>query len=534
MLVEVQYRIGEVAWMNKDLVLAVDNGTQSVRALVFDLSGQLLAKSRIPIEPYRPAEPGIAEQEPLVYWDAVCAAIKALWRDQGMDPGSIAGLALTTQRSTMINLDSQGQPLRPAIVWLDQRRTPGLKPVGGLWGLAFALAGMSGTVAYLQAEAEVNWLRQYQPEIWAKTYKFLFLSGYLSYKLTGRYVDSIGCQVGYIPFDYKRLQWSHKWDWKWRVVPMDPSLLPELVPPAGQLGEITSQAADATGLPAGLPVIAAAADKACEVIGAGCLQPDTACLSYGTTATINTTHSRYLEVIPLIPPYPAAVPGRYSMEVQIFRGYWMVSWFKREFAQNETRLAEERAVAVEELFDDLVNASPPGSLGLVLQPYWSPGLKVPGPEAKGAIIGFGDVHTRAHLYRSILEGLAYGLREGAERTERCSRVPIRSIRVAGGGSQSPAAMQLTADIFGLPVSRPHVYEASGLGAAIDAAVGLGLHPDFETAIKEMTRLGETFVPIPANQQLYDRLYRRVYKKLYRKLKPLYEAIREITGYPPAA
>ena len=121
---------------------------------------------------------------------------------------------------------------------------------------------------------------------------------------------------------------------------------------------------------------------------------------------------------------------------------------------------------------------PPGSLGLVLQPFWSPGLRVPGPEAKGAVIGFGDVHTRAHLYRSILEGLAYALREGAERTSKRSGVKITEMRVAGGGSQSDAAMQITADIFGLPTTRPHLYEASGLGAAIDAAVGLGLHPDF--------------------------------------------------------
>jgi sugar (pentulose or hexulose) kinase len=268
------------------------------------------------------------------------------------------------------------------------------------------------------------------------------------------------------------------------------------------------------------------------VIGSGCLQPNIGCLSYGTTATINTTHRKYVEVIPLIPPYPSAVPGAYSLEIQIFRGYWMVSWFKREFAHNETRLAKERGIETEELFDDLVNSVPAGSQGLVLQPYWSPGLKVPGPEAKGAIIGFGDVHTRAHIYRSILEGLAFGLKEGAERTSKRSGIPITEIRVAGGGSQSKAAMQLTADIFGLPTSNPHIYEASGLGAAIDAAVGLKLHPDFDTAVKEMTRICNTIEPNPANHRIYDELYQKVYCKMYKRLKPLYEEIQEITGYPP--
>jgi len=393
---------------------------------------------------------------------------------------------------------------------------------------------MRETVAYLQAEAEANWISTHQPDLWERTHKYLFLSGYLTHKLVGRFVDSSACQVGYIPFDYKALHWSKTWDWKWTAVPVDRAQLPELIPPAGILGRITRQAAEATGIPAGMQLVAAAADKATEVLGAGCLQPHMACLSYGTTATVNTTHRRYVEVIPLIPPYPAAVPGAYSLEVSVYRGYWMVSWFRREFGLREELLAEERGVEPEELFDDLVKQVPAGSMGLILQPYWSPGLKVPGPEAKGAMIGFGDVHTRAHIYRAILEGLAYALREGTERTERRSKVAVTELRVAGGGSQSKAALQLTADIFGLPTSRPHVHEASGLGAAIDAAVGLGLHPDFGSAVAEMTRIKDTFEPDPATHKVYSELYRKVYRRMYRELRPLYRQIREITGYPRKA
>ncbi len=518
--------------MTKDILLAIDNGTQSVRALAFDPQGNLLAKTRIPLQPYFSEQPGWAEQHPQVFWDAVCQACQALLQAAPDLRQRLAGVALTCQRSTVINLDARGEPLRPAIVWLDQRRTSGLKPVGGLWGLAFRLSGMSETVAYLQAEAEANWLRTHQPEVWQNTDKYLFLSGYLTYRMTGRYIDSSGCQVGYMPFDYKNLHWSSKWDWKWQAVPVEPGMLPELTHPASPLGEITPQAAEATGLPAGLPVIAAAADKACEVIGAGCLEPHQGCLSFGTTATICTTQTRYIEPIPLIPPYPSAVPGAYCMEHQIYRGYWMVSWFKDEFALLEQQMAEERGVEAETLFDELVQSVPPGSMGLILQPYWSPGLKVPGPEAKGAVIGFGDVHTRAHLYRAILEGLAYALREGKERSEKRSHTPITALRVSGGGSQSDAAVQITADIFGLPTARPHVYETSGLGAAIDAAVGLGLHPDFPSAVSAMTRISQECQPNPQNHAIYDALYREVYLKMYRRLQPLYEQIRQITGYPP--
>ena len=520
--------------MSQEVVLSIDCGTQSVRALLFDLRGHLLDAARVPIEPYFSRHPGWAEQQPDLYWESLCQACQQLWATTRISKGQIAGVALTTQRSTVINVGPDGTPLRPAIVWLDQRRTEGVRPIGGLWGLLFRLSGMRETVAYLQAEAEANWISKHQPGLWERTDKYLFLSGYLTHKLVGRFADSSACQVGYVPFDYKALQWSKTWDWKWKAVPVERSQLPELIPPAGILGRITRQAAEATGIPAGMQLIASAADKATEVLGAGCLQPHIACLSYGTTATVNTTHDRYVEVIPLIPPYPAAVPDAYSLEVSVYRGYWMVSWFRREFGLREELLAEEQGIEPEELFDELVNQVPAGSMGLILQPYWSPGLKVPGPEAKGAMIGFGDVHTRAHIYRAILEGLAYALREGTERTERRSRVPVTELRVAGGGSQSDAALQLTADIFGLPASRPHVHEASGLGAAIDAAVGVGLHTDFGAAVAEMTHIKDTFEPNPATYQVYDALYRRVYRRMYRELRPLYRQIREITGYPRKA
>jgi sugar (pentulose or hexulose) kinase len=515
--------------MAQDVVLAIDNGTQSVRALLFDMQGNLRVKSRVPIEPYFSRQVGWAEQRPEYFWQSLCQACQQLWEITNIPKAAIKGVAVTTQRGTVINLDENGQPLRPAIIWLDQRRTEGLPPVSGLWGLAFKLARVSETVAYLQAEAEANWIYTHQREVWDRTHKYVLLSGYLNYRLTGRLADSVGSTVGYLPFDYKRHTWSLPRDWKWQAIAVKREHLPELVPPAQTLGVVTPEAAEATGLPAGLPVIAAAADKACEVIGAGCLKPHIGCLSYGTTATINTTHRRYIEVIPILPPYPAAVPGAYSLEVQVFRGYWMVSWFKREFGLPERTIAEELGVEPESLFDELVNQVPPGSMGLVLQPYWTPGLRVPGPEARGAIIGFSDVHTRAHVYRAILEGLAYALREGKERTERRSGVRITELRVSGGGSQSDAAMQLTADIFGLPTARPHLYETSGLGAAIDATVGLGLHPDFDSAIRAMTRVGRVFEPDAATHAVYDELFDHVYTRMYNRLQPLYTTIRAIAS-----
>ncbi len=515
---------------NKDLLLSIDNGTQSLKALIFDLKGELIAKEQVVFEPYYSENPGWAEQDPDVFWQALCQACQGIWK-QGNYKERIAGVSITTQRSTVINVDGNGKPLRPAMIWLDQRKTYGLPPLGGIWGLLFKLARVSDTISYLQTEAEVNWIRTYQPDVWQKTHKYLLLSGYLTYLLTGEYVDSIGSQVAMIPFDYKGLRWAPRRDWKWKVLPIARELLPELIPPGQPLGSITRKASEKTGIPEGLTLIAAAADKACEVIGSGSLEPSTGCLSYGTTATINVTSRKYVEAVPLLPAYPSAIPDYYALEVQIYRGFWMVSWFKKEFGHLEEQAASLQGVTPETLFDKLIDDIPPGSMGLVLQPYWTPGIKLPGPEAKGAIIGFGDVHTRGHVYRAILEGLGYALREGKERIEKRTRIPITSLRVSGGGSQSRNAMQLTADIFGLPTARPHIYETSGLGAAIDTAVGLGLHSDFESAVKTMTHVGEVFEPNRENQQLYEQLYNDVYQKMYKQLKPLYEQIRKITGYP---
>lgn len=516
---------------NKDLLLAIDNGTQSLKAIVFDLKGDLVAIEKVVFSPYFSEQPGWAEQNPEVFWDALCEACQRLWNNQKVDKERIAGVAITAQRATVINVDKKGKPLRPAITWLDQRKTHGLPPIGGVWGLIFKIAGLTGTVDYLHSEAEFSWIRTYQPEVWKNTHKYLLISGYLTHLLTGDYIDSIGSQVGYIPFDYKRQDWCKWWDWKWQLLPIEKEKLPSLKPPGETLGSISASASEKTGIPKGLPLVGAAADKACEVIGSGSLEPHIGCLSYGTSATINVTHKKYLEAITLLPAFPSAVPHYYNLEVTVYRGYWMVSWFKEEFGHPEIELAAKQGKEVEALFDKLIEDIPPGSMGLMLQPFWSPGLKSPGPEAKGAIIGFGDVHTRAHLYRSIIEGLAFALREGKERTEKKTKIPITSLRVSGGGSQSRQAMQITADIFNLPTAKPHLYETSGLGAAIDLAVGLGFYTDFESAVKNMTRISEVFEPDQKNHHLYDQLYQDVYKKMYKRLMPLYHRIRDITGYP---
>jgi len=518
---------------NEDLILTIDNGTQSIRALIFDLKGNLLAKSKVEFDPYFSNQPGWAEQNVTQFWLNLAKCCQQLWLQTEVIEKKyhkrIKAVSLTTQRGSVINLDRNHEPLRPCILWLDQRLASLDKKMPWYWSAAFKCIGQSKVIDYFRQKAQINWIKQNESEIWHKTDKFLLLSGYLTYKLTGEFKDSTGAIVGYLPFDYKKQQWAHKNDWKWHALDIEPSMLSELVKPGDILGHITEQASKLTGIKAGIKLIAAASDKACEVLGSGCFEPTTASLSYGTTATINTNNKTYIEPQPFIPPYPSAIPDHYNSEIMIYRGFWMVNWFKKEFGQSEIEKAKELGVTPESLFDDLVKQVPPGSLGLMLQPYWSPGIK--NLEAKGAIVGFGDVHTRAHIYRSILEGLAYALREGKHTLEKRQGKKINRIIVSGGGSQSDAAMQLTADIFNLPTHRPHTFETSGLGAAINAAVGCGYYETYQQATQQMTHIIDTYEPIKENVALYDKLYSHVYLKMYQQLKPIYTQIKKITGYP---
>lgn len=509
----------------KDLILALDCGTQSLRAIVFDSAGQLIAKSQVPLE-YQATAPGWGEQDPEVFFDVLKQASQQLFADHSDLKPRIAGVTLTTQRGTVINLDENNKPLRPAILWFDKRRCFNYEPITGFWAFAFKLIGMTEAIRYFQSMAESTWIERNQPDIWKKTTKYVLLSGYLGFRLTGNHTDSIASQVGYIPFDYKNQKWAASSDWKWQATRLTPEKLPNLVKPGELIGNISKEAALATGIPEGLPLIASGADKACEILGSGVSDESTGHLSFGTTATVNVLSKKYHEAVRFIPPYPSAIPGQYSMEIQIFRGFWMVSWFKKQFGFEDEKEAAKLGKSAEELLEDRIRDIPAGSDGLILQPFWSPGLKVPGPEARGAVIGFTDWHNRYHIYRAILEGLLYSLREGNERIQQSTGKKIKRLVAAGGGSQSDVVMQMTADIFGMPVERPAVYEASGLGAAMIAATTLGMHPDISTAVKKMSGTPTKFEPNTKTHKLYTRLYRNIYLKMYDRLSDLYREIEQ--------
>lgn len=513
----------------RDILLSIDCGTQSLRALLFLKNGILLEKAQIYYDAYSSPKAGWAEQDPEIFWKSLCEAVMNLKKIVPDYFDRIAGVGVTTQRDSMVNVDIDGNPLRPVITWLDQRKAKPVYHPNGFSRFVFRCAGMDSTLKKIQADAKCNWIMQNEPEIWEKTACYMQVSGFLNRRLTGEFRDSIASQIGHIPFNYRKASWAAENSINRKLFPIEREKLPEVIMPGEIIGKITGQASKITGIPAGIPVVACGSDKGCETIGAGVLDTSRASLSFGTTATVQTTSEKYFEPIRFMPPYPAPVPGRYNPEVEIFRGYWMITWFKNEFGHKEMEKARELGVAPEIILNDLLHQSPPGAMGLMLQPYWGPGLEH--PDAKGAMIGFGDVHKKPHVYRAVIEGLGYGLLDGLHKIEKASGKKVTRLAVSGGASQSDEICQTTADIFNLKLSRGRTTEASGLGAAMITAVGTGIYSSFEDAIVSMSAEDMVFVPDPSRSRIYDRLYRKVYKKMFAALKPLYEEIRDITGYP---
>lgn len=507
------------------LVLTFDIGTQSARAMLVDKAGTIIDKCQIAFEkPYFSKFPGWAEQDPDFYWDVICEVSQQLKARNLVYWENIIAVSCTSIRDTCVCLDAENKPLRDAILWLDQREANNLESIPFVNSMMFQLAQASKVIELIRRVSPCNWIIKNEPEVWEKTKTFVLISAYFYYKFTGRLVDSSANIVGHVPFDVKTRKWAAKNNITRCLFDVEDDKLCELVEPGEKIGKITAEAAAKTGIPEGTPFVATGPDKACETLGLTCIHEDTAALSFGTTATVEITTNQYFEPLPFAPPYPAIV-GKYNPEVEIFRGYWLISWFKKEFAIKEVEEAAQLGIAPEELLNTRLKEIPPGCDGLIMQPYFTPGATM--PHAKGAIIGFSDIHTRIHIYRSIVEGINFGLMEGLHAIEKRGKLSVRKLFVAGGGSRSDEICQITANMFGLPVYRTQTHEASGIGSSIVAFVGMGEFTGYDDAIASMVQVTSEFRPDMNEHKIYKELYSRVYLKTFENLVPLYQEINNI-------
>lgn len=513
--------------MENPLVLTFDVGTQSARGLLVRPNGSFADIYQVKYdEPYYSRNPGWAEQRPNFYYDRICEISKTLCARNADKLPQIIAVTLTVIRDTVLCLDKNNEPLRDIILWLDKRQADFRNPFPFYKKWIFKVAGMEEATKILYRATASNWIRQNQPEIWEKTAKYVMLPTYLNYKMTGKLLDAEANMIGHIPFDYKHRVWKKDSSLTKCICDVEEEKLCDLVKSGEILGHITEAFSKESGVPAGLPLIATGSDKGCETLGLSVVESNKAAISFGTTATIQMAVKKYFEPQKFMPAYPAVPNDLFNPEIEIYRGFWLVSWFVKEFGAEERAEAERLGCAPEQLLDQYIEKLPPGCEGLLLQPYWTPGII--NPTSRGAVVGFADYHTHIHLYRAIIEGIGFELYHSLRNMEKRSGLKIDELFVGGGGARSNVVCQITADIFGLPVKRIQTHEACSIGASMVAFLWSGVFRDYEDAIHHMVHETDVFVPRKAEHETYMDLYTGAYRKIFGKLEPIYKKIIKIT------
>lgn len=514
--------------MDEKLMLALDLGTQSARAILIDTKGNIISKQKREYKPaYESPKIGYCEQNPDVYFAYLSDACKQLLEENENLKNNIIGVSLTTFRDTAVFLDKNNKVLRPSVLWLDQRVSPYRPKISFIKQILFAIVGMTPVVKNNQQKTMAHWVKANDKETWEKTAKYVNISTYFNFLLTGNLTDTPANVVGHYPIEYRNGNWYSKFNIKYGIFDIPKSTYCKLVSPGDIIGYITEEISSKIGIPAGLPLYGCGSDKSCECLGNGAIDPTSASISYGTASAITITSKKYIEPCPFLPAYTSVQKGYYNSELQIYRGYWMLNWFKDEFCNQETLEASIQNMATLDILNKKMLEIGPGSDGLVLQPYWGPSLER--PNSRGAIIGFSEKHTRIHLYRAIIEGIAFCLREGKEYIEKKAKQKVKQIIVSGGGSISSAICQITADIFGLPVLKAHTFETSCLGAAMSGFIASKVYKDAKEAKENMVHYTEKYLPNLENHEKYNYLFNKVYLKIYPQLKKLDKKLRFFTN-----
>ena len=503
--------------MQDDLVLTIDIGSQSIRAILVDKKGNtvLFEQLKYDMPCLSSTVEGHAEQEPDFYYDRLCEVTKALKakaiqeNKEGLYNNIIA-VSLTCIRETVLCLDKDHKPLKNIIVWMDQRRAKGKPKTNIFKKIIFRIVGMTESVDMLYKGSFCNWIMENEPELWEQTDKYVMLSSYMNYKLTGQLKDGQANQVGHIPFDYRHRRWMKR-GLSRCIADIPMSKLVDLFPSPGIIGYINAETSDRSGIPEGLPLITTATDKACEALGLSVITPDKAAISLGTASTIQFCSSHYFEPSPFLPSYPSAMPGFYSSEYQLYRGYWNLTWFKNNFCDKEIEIAKEKGVCVESLLDETLKETPVGSAGLVFSPHLSPGID--NPFSRGMFFGISDHHKKNHFYRAIIEGIAFELYHAMLRMQRRSGQTIKELYIAGGGSVNDSVVQICCDIFGLPIKRVQTHEASAIGSSICAFMALDKFSSYSEAVENMVHDRDVFIPNKENHKVYTQIYHNVYKHI---------------------
>lgn len=501
--------------MSRDLVIGVDCSTTAAKAVVWNAEGTPLSSARVPFELSQP-RPGWGEQNAEDWWSALTSAVQRA--AQTVDAGRIGAICVTHQRESFVCLDEDGDPLRPAMLWLDVRALDEVERYGTEEVHRLTGKPPNPTPGWYK----MLWLAQHEPDTLARVGRVVDLHGFVVHRLTGEWRTSIASAdpLGVVDLSTGRYDAGLL-----AACGLDESQMAELVEPGAVIGPLLDDVADQLGLDRGTLVVAGAGDGQAAQLGTGITAPGAAFLNLGSgivSGTVSPTYSYAREYRTLF----AATPGRYSLETFMGGGTFNLTWFVERFSAVDPR-ALGLDVSAESILETAASQLPPGAEGLLVLPYWT-GALTPywDHDARGVILGLTGIHGKSHVYRALLEGIAFEQRFLTDGLDAVLDDPIDRLLVLGGGSRSAVWCQIIADVLQRPVEVVREPESTCLGAGMLAAAAIGLHPDIASAAAAMSGTSRSHEPQPATSAVYDRLY-SVYRDIYPSLAPVFGRLADV-------
>lgn len=503
-----------------DFVIGVDSSTTSCKAIAWDRMGRALAEGRGGPFAIQSPEPNFYEQNAEWWWEALCKALQEL--GSKVDLSRAQAICMTHQRETFVPVDAHGKPLRNAITWLDERSRAQLKPIEEIVGAARLHHITGKALSITPSLSKILWLMAHEPDTIAGAHKIVDVHAFLAHRLTAQFHTSLANADPMGLVDMQAGTWAVD---IMRDLGLREEQFATLHRPGDSFGEVTGAASKATGLPAGLPVIASAGDGQCAGLGANALGESRAYLNLGT-AVIGGFYSKKYRTDTWFRTMGAPVPEGYFLENCLKGGVFTVGWFVDKFAADLKGHA--LGLSAEAQLEVAAAKLPPGSLGLMLVPYWS-NVMTPywDAAATGITVGWTGAHGREHFYRAILEGIAFEQRLCGDGAMDSLGYRVSEYVTMGGGSKSDLWCQIVADVTGVDVVRSTSTEATCLGAGILAAVAIGWYADAMQAAAAMTGTAERFTPNAATKAQYDALF-EVYRGLYPAVRASVSRLTEIT------
>jgi xylulokinase len=487
------------------MFLGIDVGTGGTRAVLIGREGRVLASSASDHAPIHSAHIGWAEQDPHDWWRAAREAIAGVMAIASIAGSEIEAIGLTGQMHGCVMLDSEGQVLRPALIWCDQRTQPQCDWLTEKIGFERLIELTCNPALPNFTLTKLLWVRDHEPEIFARIAHVLCPKDYVRYRLTGELAMDVQEASGTLLLDVTNRRWSPEVA-EAAGIPM--SWLPRLFEGPEICARISSTGAGVTGLAAGTPVAAGAGDQGAGAVGMGILSPGSVSATIGTSGVVfAATDTPTKDRLGRLHTFCHAAPGRWHVMGVTNGAGLSLRYFRDTFAPDLTYDA----------LSDLAAQTPAGSDGLLWAPYLF-GERTPhlDPEARAAFVGITASHTRGHFVRAVLEGVAFSLRDTLTLFAELG-IPVRAIRLGGGGARGPLWRQIQADVYGHPVELLEAEEGGAFGAALLAGTGIEAWPSVEAACEATIRVAQS-IP-PQETVAMDAAYRR-YRKIYPALKQI--------------